>query len=274
MPLHLLENPAAVSLHHLFDQPQLGFVVDAMQAGNSPAKIWVDDVTAPRSAFLWDKTHSLYAGGDTGNADFNDGLRQLIDDVILPEAEREDLGMFKVYANQPEWVTLLWNGTGELQKGKRRSLFVLNADDYQPANALLENFSLHPITPELLNNLSLKNIDNLREEIGSCWNSLDQFLAAGFGFCLLHGSDEIVAWCTAEYVSGKTCGVGIETVEEFQGRGLATLAARAFAGHALQGGWTVHWDSWFYNTPSIMVAQKAGFRKVLDYSITLWLLES
>ena len=76
---------------------------------------------------------------------------------------------------------------------------------------------------------------------------------------------ELSPWCTAEYVSPGVCGVGIETLEPYQKRGLATVAAQTFVQHAMRLGWQVHWDSWLNNTPSIRVAEKAGFEKVTEY---------
>jgi hypothetical protein len=62
-----IQPSPTLSLRSLFNLPHLGFVMDAITAGNSPGAIWVDDPTAPRSAFVWDTTHSLYLGGDANN---------------------------------------------------------------------------------------------------------------------------------------------------------------------------------------------------------------
>ena len=73
--------------------------------------------------------------------------------------------------------------------------------------------------------------------------------------------------CTAEYVSGGRCGIGIETVPAYQGRGIATLTASAFAGYCATWSITPHWDAWSSNLPSVVVAEKVGFRKVETYSV-------
>jgi RimJ/RimL family protein N-acetyltransferase len=74
-----------------------------------------------------------------------------------------------------------------------------------------------------------------------------------------------VCWCIAEYVSDGRCGMGIETIPQYQNRGLATLAARAVAAECDARNITAHWDSWKDNHPSVRVAEKLGFELVGDY---------
>jgi hypothetical protein len=89
----------------------------------------------------------------------------------------------------------------------------------------------------------LSNFAEVTAEIGSCWNSMADFRRAGFGFCA-HDAGTIVCWCTAEYVSDGQCGIGIETVAAYRGRGFATLTASAFVEHCAGRGVVPHWDAW------------------------------
>ena len=129
-------------------------------------------------------------------------------------------------------------------------------------------FQLRQIDRTLLSETLLKNADLVAREIRSCWNSLDDFLTRGFGYSVLSG-EEIVCWCTAEYMSNRKCGIGIETLEEYQGRGLATSAASAFVEHAVMRGITPYWDSWCENAASLAVARKIGFEELTRYSVYL-----
>src|SRR5688572_17978375 len=90
-------SPAPTMLRPLFDVPHLRFVIDAMCAGNSPALVWVDNPDVPRSAFIWDKTHCLYLGGEADNKAFYDSLRLFLTQTLLPGARDRDIGIFKVY---------------------------------------------------------------------------------------------------------------------------------------------------------------------------------
>jgi hypothetical protein len=260
-------------LSKLFDLPHLGFVVDAMCAGNSPSRIWVDDLVRPRSAFIWDTTHSLYFGGEAENAAFNAVLRRFLAETLLPEAQTRQLGIFKLYTSSDTWAKQLPKlfGTDDLPARERTHCSLNGMDSVQNAPTAPDGFQILPIKHELLIGSRYKNANRVLEEIESCWNALELFWQNGFGFCVVH-EDEIACWCTAEYVSDHVCGVGIETVEEFQRRGLATCAARAFAQRCVEHGWTAHWDAWSSNLPSVKAGENAGFRKILDYTVHIRML--
>jgi RimJ/RimL family protein N-acetyltransferase len=265
-----------IDLRPLFNLPHLGFVVDAMQAGNSPATIWVDDLNEPRSAFIWDTSHSLYFAGNADNPAFNAAVHTLIADTILPEGRARQLGIFKIYSTSDVWTAQIPEmlQTGSLPV-RERTLFRLEPPSATPQSPqLLPEFHIQPINRDLLADPARVNAENVLEEIGSCWTALDRFYAQGFGFCVVTDTGEIAGWCTAEYVSDGVCGVGIETVEAYQGQGIATMVALAFVQHCAAKGWTAHWDSWTTNLPSVKVAQKAGFKKFTDYSIQIYTFDT
>lgn len=261
-------------LGKLFDLPHLGFVVDAMCAGNSPARIWVDDLVRPHSAFIWDTTHSLYFGGEAENAEFNAALREFLAEKLLPEAKTRQLGIFKLYTTSDEWAKQLpiLFGRDDLPARERTHHRLDRIGGVQNAPTAPGGFQVLPIKRELLVESRYKNANRVLEEIESCWNALELFWQNGFGFCVVSDADEIACWCTAEYVSDHVCGVGIETVEKFQRRGLATCAARAFAQHCTTHGWTAHWDAWSSNLPSVKAGENAGLRKILDYTVHICVL--
>ncbi len=127
---------------------------------------------------------------------------------------------------------------------------------------------LRPIDRDLVANSGLAHRDELLAEIESMWTSVQRFLDHGFGLCLLQGN-EIACRCTAEYVSGRRCGVGIATWAGYENRGLATLTTRAFLARCRRGGIAPHWDCWTANLPSVAVAEKVGFVRLLEYPVWL-----
>ena len=112
----------------------------------------------------------------------------------------------------------------------------------------------------------LANVNRVADEIEREWPSTDAFLENGGGFCILRG-EQIVCWCTMEYVSEGKCGLGVETVEEYRRRGLATAAATVCVDHCLASGLTPHWDAWQSNAVSVAVAERVGFGKVEEYFV-------
>ena len=108
---------------------------------------------------------------------------------------------------------------------------------------------------------------NVKAEIAWMWPSLERFYQNGFGRAALSGG-RLVCWCTAEYVSRRACGVGIETAPEFRGKGIATRTALHFAADCARRGITPHWECDRDNAASARVAEKIGFERV--EASTLW----
>jgi RimJ/RimL family protein N-acetyltransferase len=258
---------------NLYATPYLALPIEGMAAGNSPGEIWVDDPARPQTGVAWDGSHSLYFAGNPENAVAIKGLERLIQDNILPSATSRKLELFKLYYANTGWETRLkqlFNFSTLVRRG--RLFFRWNGpirlDESQ------SGIALQRINSELLASCHLANLDLLSAEIQSCWPSLAQFLRNGFGFCVLVDTTGIASWCTAEYVTGRQCGIGIETVETFQNRGYGSLAARAFVAHCQEHAISPHWDCWDDNHPSIRVAQNVGFGDPIAYSVFVCLLVS
>lgn len=256
-------NDHLSSVLSLFASPHLRLVASAVVAGNSPGLFWVDDIPQPRTAALWDQTHALYLAGEADNAAFNDALGRFMGETITQAVD-----VLKIYPASGNWNPVIETlyPYAALHQPQRvfYCLGTLNLPNWR--ERLPEGFRVSSINDNFAALSILRNFDRLREEIESCWNALADFQQHGFGFCA-HDAETIVGWCTAEYVSGNQCGIGIETVETHQRQGFATLVASAFAEHCLEHGITAHWDAWQRNTPSVATAEKVGFVKVEDYTI-------
>ncbi len=265
--LHVLDRQLE-RVRPLFKGLHLSLVIDAVAAGNSPGAIWVDDPAHPRSVFMWDKAHCYYLVGAAGDREFNAAIEKLIAERIAPAASARRVNVFKVYYSSEDWESKIEAIFGHASPAKMERVFYtldrLRMPDWR--ERVPPGFCLDSINEQLLARRELKNISVVTDEIESCWNSLHDFVRNGFGFCLREG-DTIAGWCTAEYVSGNQCGIGIETVKEYGRRGFATLTACAFVDYCSTHHIAPHWDSWKANTPSVAVAEKVGFKKALKYAV-------
>lgn len=250
-------------LLELFSQPHLDFVVQAMIEGNSPAMVWMDD--AGETALIWDKSHCLYLAGNLHHP----RLQETITTALLPLAR--PFNVLKISLTSDEQagnIPLLFPECR--QETYPRSLFRLHPSTAnRTAFEAPDGFQTQLIDHALLDDTQRPGHTNLVEEIELCWVSLDRFLENGFGVCVLDEAGTIVCRCTAEYVSPQVCGVGIATYEPVMRRGLATAAAQAFVQQAAERNWTVYWDSWTNNLPSVRVAQKVSFELVTNYNAVL-----
>ena len=228
-----LPNRNIGRVRHLFDSEHLSLVTGAIGAGNSPARVWVDALAAPRAALIWDGSHSVYI---TGKIERAEEWRSLFDREVAPagrgvlKAYVTDLAAETVFAGYPlhRRHRVLFRGLRRPIPDRRRRV---------PAG-----FRISIIDDRLTARDALANADDVVAEIESCWASLSDFRRAGFGF-IAHNDRAIVCWCTAEFVSDGKCGMGIETIPAYQRQGFATLTASAFLEHCAERTMTPHWDA-------------------------------
>ncbi|UCE12688.1 MAG: GNAT family N-acetyltransferase [Candidatus Heimdallarchaeota archaeon] len=249
----------------------LRFTIDAVIAGNSPGRIWVDNPNDPSKVFLWDGFHCYYLVGTPDNVEFNVALKKLLLDEIIPEAISRNREVFKIEYSPNEWESFIKETLkGKLPIKTNRSFFVFNANSQYPSwrDILPNDFQVRKIDRELLES-NIGNIESIFDEINECWYSFDDFLQNGFGFCIIYdqknGDKSVQGWCTGEYFSEGKCGIGIMTFRKFQNRGFATAMASEFVDFAVSKGIQPHWDAWTSNYASIRVARKVGFEKIEDY---------
>lgn len=245
-------------VRRLFGAEHLALVVEAMIAGSSPAAAWADDALNPTAALLWDRAHGVYIAGTAQTAA---PFRDVVGGHIAPARP----GLVKVHAADAVARSAF---AGHALASRER---VLYRHDLAPIPGRrnrpgVGGVRVSAIRDELGQLSALGNFASVAAEIESCWRSMGDFLRTGFGFCA-HDGDSIVCWCTAEYVSEGRCGIGIETVPQWRGRGVATLTAGAFVESCARRGITPHWDAWSDNAPSLAVAEKVGFRKVETYPV-------
>jgi len=88
------------------------------------------------------------------------------------------------------------------------------------------------------------------------FDSPEDFLARGFGFCLLHG-DEIASVATTFAVCQKGIEIQINTRKEHQRKGLATVVAAHLIAHSLEQNLDPNWDA--ANESSVGLATKLGY---------------
>ena len=258
-----LTPDALQAISPLFHTPYMEFAVNALAAGNSYARVWVDTPANPASAFLWEGPR-FYFTGRTDNIAFNEAVGRVITTLIKPAPG----AYLVIYYDSASWVAQFPGifADRQLHPGQR-CFYRLDSQGVPDWRARVPaSFSIVPIDRQLLAATAIVNLGEVIGEINSTWPD-ERFLEHGFGFCALRNENEIVCWCTGEYAGGRHIGVGIETVGEWRRKGLATLTASAFVEHCLSNGIEAHWDCWADNLPSLQVAERVGFRKVLDYSV-------
>lgn len=133
----------------------------------------------------------------------------------------------------------------EIQAGKR--LFFRYEGELPEADP-----SLLPINRELLQTMDGKVVPRI------FWESPDEFLKNGMGFCEVR-EGKPAAWAFSAAVSRKELDIGVETAPGFQRQGLALKTAGAMIRFAMETGRDPVWACAETNAGSRKTAEKLGF---------------
>lgn len=247
-------------LRHLFDVPIARLISESLISGHTKGTAWADDPLNARLAVI----HSGSCVFVSGDPDRLTAADQLVG-LLLPSAG--DRRFLKLFCLPDDGR---WDGTEVLptrfEIDVSRRIYCEIDITTQGVVGLPTGFSLRQIDQTLLSG-GRENLAALKDEILGGWMSEVAFLDNGFGFAVVSES-AVLSWCTGEYLSPGRIGIGIETVENCQGQGFATVVAAEFVRHALRLGLSPHWDCWTSNLASVRVAEKVGFRCPHNYVVT------
>ncbi|GHO99579.1 hypothetical protein KSF_096270 [Reticulibacter mediterranei] len=259
----LLEPDNYPSIRPLFGEMAYHLAVQLVLAGVLPGRIYVDDLDNPKSAVLIaSNRHRVYVGGEPEPRLFSDVI-QLLRKEFLPQSYR-----FVVHYTPRTWEQMLEQVLPEQATIYAwRQFYRLKELSALVAGPLPENIVVGRIDEAIFGDASLVNRQLLLEEVHSESPSLEYFVRQNFGFWAQDGH-KLVGWCLAEYHYQGRYELGIETIEAYQRKGIATHLASTVIRHAFARGATeIGWHCWTTNIPSSATALKLGFEKVLDYPV-------
>jgi RimJ/RimL family protein N-acetyltransferase len=234
--------------------------------GNSLAQIYVDNQSKPKSVFLWDKANNVfYLSGDESNTHFNNKLSKILYNQIVPDLIPRR-PYFRLRTISSEWDQKLPFLLSRTHLKKICFMFHShkNVVELDWKERIPIGFTLKKIDENFLYSPRYKNIEFVQREILQMWSSINQFIKFGFGFSVVT-KNRVTCLCTAEYLSKDKCGIGIETIQEYRNKGLATIAASAFVQHCQHKSINPYWECNVENIASRRVAAKVGFVKELVY---------
>jgi RimJ/RimL family protein N-acetyltransferase len=248
--------------------------IRAVIEGTGPGRIYVDNVSAPKTAFIC-SVEGYYLAGAAENAGFNNALGALIRNISQTRdtvREGEDAIDLDVYPQT--WETRLpslFPDRTPLIEQRRTYLCTelrINWKEHIP-----DGYSIHRINEKLLERLGENVPKHVFGWMKANWGGRENFLQRGFGFCLLHG-ERMISWCIADCVSGDLCEVGIHTIPDYRRQGFATLTVAATVDYCLSHGFTsIGWHCNDDNVGSWKTAEKVGFTKARDYIFYLYLFD-
>lgn len=269
--IHELNKQDYEKVRPLYNELNYHLTGRAVIEGTSPGRIYVDNVSEPKTAFIC-SVEGYYLVGDPDNADFNQALANLIHKPQEAIRDEENAINLAVYPqNWEQHLSTLFPERAPFIEPRRKYLCTRLRVNWK--ELLPDGYAVHRIDRSLLERLG----DNMPKHplgwIQNNWGGRENFLKHGFGFCVLHG-DRMVSWCIADCVRGDQCEVGIHTLLKYRKRGLATIAVAATVDYCFSNGYTaVGWHCSDDNVGSWKTAEKVGFVKERDYVFHLYLFD-
>ncbi|WP_442599598.1 GNAT family N-acetyltransferase [Neobacillus sp. D3-1R] len=252
-------------LRGLEDHP----VINGVIQGNNVGKIFVDNLDEPTTSLVWAKMEMFYLIGNCENHNFTRQLESFIFNTIKPEALAigdTDFNL-EVYPYQ-DWIEKVPNLFSVSLKMGYRVPFIFEKDSFkhffEKPFTLAEGYEIHLIDQNVIH---MDRDRVIEEEILKFWESLDQFLNIGIGYCITN-NDNVIGTCISVFVADKEYEIGINTYStEHRGKGLATALAREFVRECLHNGYTPHWTTESFRMDSIAIAKKIGFKQLPNYKV-------
>lgn len=244
------------------DDKQLKMVLESVAQRNTEGRSWKYEQTY----FLWDKGNIIfYIFGEGPSSECLDDLKDFFEDEIKKDALEDGISFFKLH-NLTDTSTefLLEDREYRILEKYFYGYNKQNIDEFESS---VEGLRVIDLDEELLES-DLMNVDEVSAELKWMWPSLERYKENGFGKAAIV-DNEIACWCTAEYVSKGMCGIGIETLEKFRHKGIATKTAAEFVRYCVKNGITPFWEADKSNEPSVKLAEKLGFDKVSEYQVYL-----
>ena len=251
-----------LKLKNNYASEQVNFVFDSIIEGKTIAEVYADRSELPAISLIWDMGYNFYVGGTAVSTD--DYLQAA--DFLREKFENEKITGAKVYFPSKDWEFALMESLHDFHPRIYERSLLKHDFASNPSVSVGDNILITEIDKKVIESTQLANINAMQDEIVGMWGTTDRFCEQGFGYCAIT-DESVVNWCTAEYVSRHRCGIGIETIEQFQNKGIASKTVFHFIEKCKNLNLVPYWDSWKNNIPSIRVAEKQGFKKVLDYQI-------
>jgi GNAT superfamily N-acetyltransferase len=253
-------------VEHIFKELAFNIVIKSVINGNTPGEIYVDSAENPKIALVWDMMGELLIEGEDINDKYSMEINKLIIENLKPRAEKGYIPYFDFYYSNEFEHKLDVLLPQEYCKRIDRNVYKFKALKINWKENIPQDLSMVIIDEKFLQRKNLKYIDNVNGWISSFWYSASDFTSKGIGYCLIK-EDIVLSWCLSVFVSGKNFEFGLETVDEFRGKGYGKLTASACMEYCIENNIIPFWQCNKDNIPSNKVSESIGFEKDFQYYI-------
>ena len=262
------------TLLRFFKPLEFTIAVDALIEGSSEGALWIDDPVNPSIALLWDYSDGVYLVSKEYSEPLHQAIHNLFQKEIIPETEkRTQSPLFVIYAFPSQWgdhissiFSSSWTVFPETAYFYTRPLSLPNPTG--SSDSLSAPFIGQQIDPNLLNHSDLRYLPNLIKTLESDWGSLENFHSHGYGYCVIdEKANSLASWGVTGNIARSCAELGIDTMEEYRGIGLATYVTSQMIYISSFRKYTPHWYCFQENAASVNLAEKLGFQRVHEFLV-------
>jgi RimJ/RimL family protein N-acetyltransferase len=229
--------------------------------------VLVDSVDDPRTAYIFHPYGLSLLIGDPFNEEFNHWLKRYILDIERKRVRHEWMQVYPDSWNQ-KLREILGQRIGppkdeydpNIVELHSRVNFQFDREAFtrylEHAKELPDGYEIVEIDPDLFQRIEGLVIPK------SFWDNADDFKRKGIGFCIIKG-DEIVSWSYTVWIHGDLNEIGIETSNDYRGKGFSEIASKEFIQYCINHHQTPVWSCRLENQFSYRLALKLGFRETL-----------
>ncbi|MGB4848789.1 MAG: GNAT family N-acetyltransferase [Saprospiraceae bacterium] len=227
-------------------------------------KIFVDNPDSPKTYYVVHPYGMSLLFGESNNVEFNNSFRKYALNVNHVRDKHEWMQAFP-----SDWDPVLNElfkdcliKSTENKAKKETGIIELNTRvNFRFSHERYLNFKKPNPAPEIKIVRTDKRI--FRDMKGSVvpfyfWDNEDDFLKNGVGFSLFYNG-RLASTAYSSYIHEDKFEIGIETIEEFRGKGFAEHTCTAFIQYCIENNYEPIWSCRIENIGSYKLALKLGF---------------
>ncbi len=220
-------------------------IAESVQHGD----IYTDDTEKLQFALFWHESGFAYLSGHPEQEDL-DAIYALMKNESGNNPRR-----FVLELND-ESIEAYFRGKEDIEIHPR---YGLRLRKLQPDREIPEGYELKEVDEGLFSRIEGRVVPL------NYWNSSEEFLSKGKGYCLIKNG-EVAAVAFTAACSSRQIDIGIETREAHRRKGLAVIAAKKIVEYVLSLGKEPVWDCDAANAGSRATAERVGFEVVSQHA--------
>lgn len=210
-----------------------------------------------KSLFINTDSGLYYVAGQSSDELFNKNL------VNIYEATVNKGKRFTLFSSDLTWNRAIEEHLDKKVRKIQRYTFSFDLMTYKNSKRrICSEYEVAKVDQYLIENC----LEFDKKYYNEYWDSMDNFLRNGIGFCV-QDKEKIISEGVSIFRSKNYAEIDITTDSDYRGKGLASMVAEQFLDYCLSHNIQPRWDCDVNNVASINLGNKLGFNNPIEYAI-------